>query len=122
MKYTPAHGRISVALSIDGQHARITVRDDGPGIPSALHQKVVQRFFRMDSSRNQSGNGLGLSMVAAVCKLHGARLDFDNLDPGLGVSLTFRTVPEALPRPARLGAEPKPNRFPARISRSGAAG
>lgn len=122
VKYTPASGRISVALSSDGQQARITVRDDGPGIPSALHQKVVQRFFRMDSSRNQSGNGLGLSMVAAVCKLHGARLDFENLDPGLGVSLAFRTIPEALPRPTRQNAEPKPRRLPARISRSSAAG
>jgi signal transduction histidine kinase len=89
VKYTPENGSIAVTLKAPGSEAQVTVVDSGPGIPEALHNKVVQRFFRIDTSRQQSGNGLGLSMVAAVCKLHGARLEFENLDPGLGVCLTF---------------------------------
>jgi signal transduction histidine kinase len=91
VKYAPEQGSIVVNLHRDAQtgESRVTVIDNGPGIPSQMHKKVVQRFFRMDSSRNQSGNGLGLSMVAAVCKLHGARLEFEDLEPGLGVRLVF---------------------------------
>ncbi len=89
VKYTPNEGSIAVTLKSEGGEAAITVVDSGPGIPSAMHEKVVQRFFRMDSSRNETGNGLGLSMVAAVCKLHGARLEFEDLDPGLGVRMVF---------------------------------
>jgi signal transduction histidine kinase len=89
VKYTPEHGSIAVTLKKGGNLAQVTVVDSGPGIPEALHKKVVQRFFRIDTSRHQSGNGLGLSMVAAVCKLHGARLEFENLEPGLGVRLSF---------------------------------
>ncbi|KAA3619034.1 MAG: sensor histidine kinase [Proteobacteria bacterium] len=103
VKYTPAGGAISVTLNANPREAWITVLDNGPGIPSAMHEKVVQRFFRMDSSRNQSGNGLGLSMVAAVCKLHCARLEFENRDPGLGVRLVFplRTPTEQKPADER---------------------
>jgi len=102
VKYTPDAGSIAVTLRNEAGEASITVVDTGPGIPSALHEKVVQRFFRMDTSRNQSGNGLGLSMVAAVCKLHGARLEFENLDPGLGVRMVFplrrqEIIPRAAP-------------------------
>lgn len=96
VKYTPGEGSIAVTLSAENGVATVTVVDSGPGIPSALHEKVVQRFFRMDTSRNQSGNGLGLSMVAAVCKLHGAQLRFENLEPGLGVRMVFPLRRQAL--------------------------
>ncbi|GJL82729.1 MAG: two-component sensor histidine kinase [marine bacterium B5-7] len=89
VKYTPENGIIQVSIKTGGKRVRVTVTDNGPGIPDALHEKVVQRFFRTDSSRNQSGNGLGLSMVAAVCKLHGAQLRFEELDPGLSVHMDF---------------------------------
>lgn len=102
VKYTPVGGHIAVSLAVVDGAAHVTVVDSGPGIPDALHEKVVQRFFRMDSSRNQSGNGLGLSMVAAVCKLHGAKLCFENREPGLSVRMVFPLrKADALPREGR---------------------
>lgn len=103
VKYTPERGEIKVVLDAATERAWITVVDNGPGIPSSMHEKVVQRFFRMDTSRNEAGNGLGLSMVAAVCKLHGARLQFENLDSGLAVRLVF-------PLPASASIQQPPER------------
>lgn len=89
IKYTPAGGRVS--LVVDGktasQGAAITVTDSGPGIPPDMREKVLGRFVRLDQSRNTPGNGLGLSLVAAVARLHDARLVLDDANPGLKISL-----------------------------------
>lgn len=89
VKYTPDGGRISVAIGTAGGKASLCVADSGPGIPSALRGKVLERFFRLDESRTTPGSGLGLSLVAAVAGLHGASLALDDADPGLKVTLTF---------------------------------
>lgn len=65
----------------------ITVSDDGPGIPDAEKSKVVERFYRGDASRGTTGVGLGLSLVAAVAKLHGGALEFTDAGPGLRATL-----------------------------------
>lgn len=77
-----ASGRGSLA-------ALLEVRDSGPGIPDVERSNVLRRFYRLDASRNTPGSGLGLSLVAAVAKLHGARLELAGNDPGLTVSLVF---------------------------------
>jgi signal transduction histidine kinase len=86
IKYTPENGRLSVTLT-DGPS--IAVADSGPGIPEADQDKVLERFVRLDQTRSTPGNGLGLSLVGAVAKLHGARLALEDHRPGLRVTLDF---------------------------------
>ena len=89
IKHGRAGGRIVVANeNIDGR-AVISIADDGPGIPAVEYQHVFKRFYRLEHSRYTPGNGLGLSLVAAVARLHGARIEMlDNL-PGLKFKLWF---------------------------------
>ncbi|MDH3659067.1 MAG: HAMP domain-containing histidine kinase [Alphaproteobacteria bacterium] len=87
IKYTPEGGEIRLTVA-DGPS--ITVEDDGPGIPTEDHEKVLDRFVRLDDARAAQGNGLGLSLVNAVAKLHGARLVLTDSEPGLCVRLDFR--------------------------------
>ena len=89
IKFTPAGGRIRVSLERDGGQWVLSVSDSGPGIRPADRERVLQRFVRLDDSRGTSGSGLGLSLVAAVAKLHGARLELADNEPGLRVTLTF---------------------------------
>jgi signal transduction histidine kinase len=62
----------------------IRVSDTGPGIPEIEREAVTQRFYRSDKSRNIKGLGLGLSMVAAIIKLHGFRF---RISAGLGCAV-----------------------------------
>ena len=67
---------------VDGK-AMISVGDRGEGIPEADRARVVERFVRLDQSRSRPGNGLGLSLVAGVMKLHGGELMLEDNHPGL---------------------------------------
>ena len=89
IKYTPPGGTLEVSLARVGPRARIRVADSGPGIPSKEHARVLERFVRLEDSRSTPGNGLGLSLVAAVAKLHSAVVHFEDASPGLVVSLEF---------------------------------
>ena len=95
IKYTPVGGRIALVLEgtrggdRGGQAARVTVADNGPGIPAEMRDKVLQRFVRLDDARASPGNGLGLSLVDAVARLHGAKLLLEDNAPGLRISLVF---------------------------------
>jgi signal transduction histidine kinase len=94
IKYTPSNapggGRIAVVLKRQGSAGcELIVADTGPGIPEADRDRVLDRFVRLEASRNSPGSGLGLSLVRAVARLHGAELILaDNL-PGLRVILRF---------------------------------
>jgi signal transduction histidine kinase len=90
VKYTPQGGRIELwALKKDGV-AIVTVADSGPGIPEPERERALQRFNRLDSARSEPGSGLGLSLVKAVARLHGAELKLEDNNPaGLRVSLRF---------------------------------
>src|SRR5262245_17783256 len=82
------HVTVEVTENREGP-AVISVADDGPGIPAPEYQNVFKRFYRLEPSRGTTGNGLGLSLVAAVARLHGARIEMlDNL-PGLKFRLLF---------------------------------
>ncbi|MEM6604800.1 MAG: HAMP domain-containing sensor histidine kinase [Pseudomonadota bacterium] len=74
-KFTPNGGAVHCSLAKEGDNAVLAVADSGPGIPPANHQKVFERFKRLDSSRGVPGNGLGLAFVAAVIHRHGGHID-----------------------------------------------
>ena len=65
----------------------LCVVDNGPGIPEAEREAVFRRLYRSESSRHTAGNGLGLSMVAAVARLHDMRLEVQDAQPGCRIEL-----------------------------------
>lgn len=92
MHHTPAGTAISIGVHRDGGEVRLDVSDDGPGIPGQDRQRVLEPFVRLDQSRSTPGSGLGLSLVAAIARFHGARLVLADAAPGVRVSLAFTAV------------------------------
>jgi signal transduction histidine kinase len=89
IKHGRAGGHVVVANeNIDGQPV-VSIADDGPGIPADEYEHVFRRFYRLEHSRYTPGNGLGLSLVAAVARLHGARIEMLDNSPGLKLKLWF---------------------------------
>jgi PAS domain S-box-containing protein len=86
VKFTPDGGRVELALLHQGGETVIRVSDTGPGISEAEREAVTQRFYRSDKSRNTKGLGLGLSMVAAIIKLHGFRFSI-SAGPGCAAEI-----------------------------------
>jgi signal transduction histidine kinase len=82
-------GAITIHARNEADHNVVEISDNGAGIPSAMREKVLERFMRLDSSRSQPGSGLGLSLVAAIASLHDAKLELDDNAPGLVVRLVF---------------------------------
>jgi len=89
IKHGRVGGQIVVASETVNGIPRISITDDGPGIPAAQHEQVFKRFYRLEQSRYTPGNGLGLSLVAAVARLHGARIEMSDNSPGLQFKLWF---------------------------------
>jgi len=89
LAHTPPGTQMAVAVEALHGGVRLSVSDDGPGIPPAQRERVLGRFHRLDASRSTPGSGLGLSLVAAVAKLHGARLVLEDNAPGLRVLVDF---------------------------------
>lgn len=91
LRHTPAGTRIALHLSAQSAtQARLVVEDDGPGVTPADLLRLTDRFYRAERSRTTVGNGLGLTLVAAVAELHGARLELADAGPGLRATLLFR--------------------------------
>ena len=88
IKYTPSGGDIRVSLEEDATGPRVRIVDSGPGIPESSREQVFKRFFRLEESRHTPGNGLGLSLVEAVARLHRADIEIGG-EPGLDVSMAF---------------------------------
>jgi signal transduction histidine kinase len=97
----PASVTVSAARNAD--HVIVSVADHGPGIPEADRGRVVERFVRLESARSRPGFGLGLSLAAAVARLHGGTLRLEDNAPGLRVvlSLPMRSAAESLSRRER---------------------
>jgi signal transduction histidine kinase len=83
LRHTPRGSTITLAARRTDRWAQVSVTDDGPGIPENLRGKVLQRFFRLESSRTTVGHGLGLSMADAIVKVHDATLELTDAGPGL---------------------------------------
>jgi signal transduction histidine kinase len=88
VKFTPEGGRVALALQHRDGESVIQVKDTGPGISEAEREAVLRRFYRSDKSRNTEGLGLGLSLVAAIVKLHGFRFTI-SAGPGFTAEIAF---------------------------------
>jgi len=93
VKYTPEGGRIALEVRRTEDAVDVTVSDTGPGIPAEERDKVLQRFYRLERSRRAPGSGLGLSLVAAVARMHHATLLLEDNAPGLKATLRFNAKP-----------------------------
>lgn len=100
VKYAPSGSRIVLGLRAVPEGPEIWVADNGPGIPESERERVLERFVRLDSSRSTPGSGLGLSLVAAIVRLHGAALRLEDNNPGLRATIRFRPLPAEIPRAA----------------------
>ncbi len=89
IKLTPDAGQIELAVVDGPAELKVVVRDSGPGIPAEFRHKVFERFFRLEPSRSTPGNGLGLSLVAAIVKLHHGEIELSDNQPGLVVTVTL---------------------------------
>jgi signal transduction histidine kinase len=100
MKYTPEGGHIELRANKNGDgKLDISVLDDGPGIPAADRERVLERFVRLETARSTPGVGLGLSLVSAVARLHRGGLSLsDGLDNGGSHGLSASLSMPALER------------------------
>lgn len=79
--------RVSMLANVEAEEAVIVIADTGQGVASENRERVLGRFVRLDESRSKPGNGLGLSLVASVMKLHGGSIQLADAEPGLKVIL-----------------------------------
>ena len=107
-----AQPEVEVSAEAKGSMAEIVVTDRGPGVPVSDRERVLDRFVRLEASRSEPGSGLGLSLVAAVARLHGGSLRLEDNEPGLRVILALPTNGEThvngAPQQALQGAEIRP--------------
>jgi len=91
LKY--GRGTVDIALEGDGALVRLVVADRGPGIRPEDRERVLERFVRLDDSRSTPGTGLGLSLVAAIARLHGGALELEDNVPGLRAAISLPAEP-----------------------------
>ncbi|WP_324975005.1 HAMP domain-containing sensor histidine kinase [Methyloceanibacter sp.] len=107
-----AKPEVTVGTRATNGMAEIIVTDRGPGVPEAERERVLGRFVRLEASRSEPGSGLGLSLVAAVARLHGGSVRLEDNEPGLRVVLALPRNGEALlngaAAPSPTGAEIRP--------------
>jgi len=93
VKYTPERGTIIVSIQgieqDNSEQLQINIADSGIGIPENEYKKVLQPFYRLEKHRDHQGNGLGLSLVSAIVKLHKGSIKFQDNCPGLKVCIVL---------------------------------
>ncbi|MFI4914348.1 MAG: sensor histidine kinase [Steroidobacterales bacterium] len=107
IKYVPSGGHVEVQVQRTGASVLLIVRDDGPGIPEESRHAVLQPFHRLErdgGERDDRGSGLGLSLVAAVVRLHRGRLTLRDSQPGLEARCEFPAADLPQQRSARSAA------------------
>ncbi|AXE33787.1 sensor histidine kinase [Chromobacterium phragmitis] len=93
-KYTPAGSRIELAARHDGDKVRITVTDDGPGLPAHMEQRAFDKFTRGAPESTTPGVGLGLAICRAIIENHGGTIEAGNAQPhGARFSFTLPASP-----------------------------
>jgi len=89
IKYTPAKGEIVITIEKEQTQLKISISDNGSGIPINERVKVFQRLYRLDKSRATPGNGLGLSLVKAIVEYHHGTIKLKDNFPGVIIELAF---------------------------------
>jgi signal transduction histidine kinase len=89
IKFSPRGASIGVELASSEGGVRLTVADRGPGIPPGDQTRVLERGVRLENAHDIPGSGLGLTLVAAVARLHSAAIDLADNEPGLKVTVSF---------------------------------
>jgi signal transduction histidine kinase len=89
--------QISLGLSHDADAVRLTVADNGCGVPAEELPNILRPFYRLEQSRSSNGSGLGLALVNAIARLHDIRIELGDNGPGLKASLAFPARPPAAP-------------------------
>lgn len=83
-RHTPSGTTITVGVEVpDKEHVAVLITDNGPGIPTAIQDRIFDRFVRADSSRSRDtgSTGLGMSIVQAIITAHGGTISVTS-DPG----------------------------------------
>lgn len=94
IKFSPAHGYIHLGIERRDSYYRVSIKDEGPGIPEEFRDRLFQKFAQADSSasRRSGGSGLGLSISKAIVEKHRGRIGVDSI-PGAGATFYFE-LPE----------------------------
>jgi signal transduction histidine kinase len=90
---------VVIAAKRVGGSVVLTVADRGPGIAPADRARVLDRFVRLEGSRSRPGSGLGLSLAAAVARMHGGTVELEDNRPGLRVRVTLPAAPDEPAQP-----------------------
>ncbi|MGH9055300.1 MAG: sensor histidine kinase, partial [Acidimicrobiales bacterium] len=96
-----ASARVDVSIERSGVATTLQVSDDGPGVPEAERGRVFERFVRLDEARarNHGGFGLGLAIVADLCRAYGGSIEVSEAVPGPGAVFTVRFRSAPVPAP-----------------------
>ncbi|MDK9697739.1 MAG: HAMP domain-containing histidine kinase [Siculibacillus sp.] len=95
LKHGRSEGReakVTISVGREGDRAVLSVADAGPGVPEADRTRVLDRFTRLEASRNAPGSGLGLALVAAVARHHRGTIELSDAAPGLMVTIRLPTA------------------------------
>ena len=96
----PTGGEVNISVNTTDGTALVAVTDTGPGVPDDAHERIFERFVRLDEARTTDGAGLGLPIARAIVRAHGGEL---TSEPATGGRFTFRLP---LGRPAELPLGP----------------
>ncbi|HWA37371.1 MAG TPA: ATP-binding protein [Burkholderiales bacterium] len=94
VRYSPQGARVAIALAAEGEGAAVQIRDEGPGIPAELRERVFESYFRVPGAA-AGGSGLGLAIVREVARSHGATIVLADGPGGRGTVATVRFVAAA---------------------------
>jgi two-component system, OmpR family, sensor histidine kinase QseC len=109
LRHSPPDSIVRLSCTLAGSWLTIEVRDQGPGIPPALRQRIFERFYR--GTQSYDGSGLGLSIVRRVVEILHGTLRFSNLDPGPGLCVNVD-----VPAPVRVADLPAPAQVESEIA------
>ena len=96
VKYTPAGTRARIAATADGAHVRVTVDDEGPGLPHGDPKRLFEKFQRGHEEDATAGVGLGLAICRAIVRAHGGEIEA-SARPGGGARFEFTLPAERTP-------------------------
>lgn len=95
LRHAGPKAKVEVGAQRRGADVIVTVSDNGPGVPESERGRVFDRFYRLEQNRSSPGSGLGLALVAAIARLHGARVSLADAGPGLQVRVALRAWPDS---------------------------